>query len=57
MNLSAKNALTELHILPSDYDNQDYYRLNEILSAREIEDRPVNETAKTADEFLKQFGL
>lgn len=57
MNLSAQHALVDLHILPDDYDNQDYYRLQEIMGAREVEDRPMNMTAKTADEFLHGLGL
>lgn len=57
MNLSAQHALTDLHILPDDYDEQDYYRIQEIMSAREREDRPVETQAKTASDFLKQFGL
>ncbi|WP_311408378.1 hypothetical protein [Liquorilactobacillus uvarum] len=34
-----KQALTYLHILPSQYDNEDYYEMNEILSAKEEKDR------------------
>ncbi|MCM0598323.1 hypothetical protein [Periweissella fabalis] len=57
MNLSAQHALVDLHILPSDYDEQDYYRLQEVMGAREVEDRPMNMQAKSADEFLSNLGL
>lgn len=57
MNLSAQHALVDLHILPDDYDNQDYYRLQEIMGAREKEDRPMNNQAQSAGEFLKNLGL
>ncbi len=35
MNLAEKQALTELHILPSDYGEQDFYEMQEVLSASE----------------------
>lgn len=57
MNLSAQHALTDLHILPDEYDNQDYYRIQEIMVAREREDRPVETQVQNADDFLKKFGL
>lgn len=36
-----QSALTNLHMLPSQFEEEDYYRLNEVLSAQSREDRPM----------------
>lgn len=38
-------------ILPSDFDEQDYYRMAEIMNAKKKEDRPVSGRA-----FMEQLG-
>lgn len=38
----AKHALQYLHWTAKEYDEADYYRLNEILSAKEINERIVD---------------
>lgn len=40
-NLAEKQALTELHILPSDYGDEDFFEMQEILSTTE-EDKRVD---------------
>lgn len=42
MNLSGKTALQELHWSVQEYDDADYYRLREILNAKEPNDREVD---------------
>ncbi|MGK4017887.1 hypothetical protein AB0Y21_06410 [Weissella paramesenteroides] len=44
--------LTNLHILPSDFEDEDFYRLNEVLSAQSAEDRPM-----TGSQFMKMMGV
>ena len=44
--------LTNLHILPSDFEEEDFYRLNEVLSAQSAEDRPM-----TGSQFMKMMGV
>ncbi|MDD9138310.1 hypothetical protein H7198_05915 [Fructobacillus sp. CRL 2054] len=44
--------MSELHILPSDFDQQDYYRMAEIMNAKEKKDRPLSTGA-----FLRSMGL
>jgi len=36
-----QKILTELHIAPSQFEQEDYYRMNEVLSAQSSEERPV----------------
>lgn len=57
MDLNAQHALVDFHILPEDYENQDYYRLLEVMNAREREDRPLELQAVNADDFLARLGL
>jgi hypothetical protein len=45
-------VLTNLHILPSDFEDEDFYRLNEVLSAQSAEDRPM-----TGSQFMKMMGV
>jgi hypothetical protein len=40
--LAEKNALTNLHWTLEQYEDADYFRLNEVLSAKEEEDMPVD---------------
>lgn len=40
---NAQEALTNLHMNPDDFFNQDYFEFNEVLSARKPEDRPVSD--------------
>lgn len=42
LDLAEKQALTYLHILPSQYEEEDFYRMNEVLNAREEKDREVD---------------
>ncbi|MFT8557885.1 hypothetical protein [Liquorilactobacillus hordei] len=42
LDLAEKQALTYLHILPSQYEEEDYYRMNEVLNAKEEKDREVD---------------
>ncbi|MDF8374062.1 hypothetical protein G9401_00440 [Weissella paramesenteroides] len=44
--------LTNLHILPSDFEEEDFYRLNEVLSAQSADDRPM-----TGSQFMKMMGV
>jgi hypothetical protein len=37
-----KQALIFLHWNLDDYEEADYYRLNEVLSAKEEKDRPID---------------
>ncbi|WP_164848069.1 hypothetical protein [Lacticaseibacillus hulanensis] len=48
----AKSSLTQLHWTVDDFDKTDYYRLMQILGAREKEDRPIDPGA----EFLALHG-
>jgi hypothetical protein len=45
-------VLTNLHILPSDFEEEDFYRLNEVLSAQSADDRPM-----TGSQFMKMMGV
>lgn len=47
-----QQALTELHIMPDEFDNADYYRMNEVLSAKSPDKRQVDPEA-----WLKSLGL
>ena len=47
-----QQVMTQLHISPKDYEEQNYYRLNEVLSAMSPEERPM-----TGAGFLGQLGL
>lgn len=38
----AQNTLVNLHYTPEEFDEQDYYRLMEIMGARQQKDRPVD---------------
>lgn len=42
MDLMSKNVLLNLHILPDDYWEADYYNFNRALSAKEEKDRVVD---------------
>ncbi|KRL99746.1 hypothetical protein FD50_GL000065 [Liquorilactobacillus satsumensis DSM 16230 = JCM 12392] len=42
MDFAEKQSLEYLHILPSDYENEDYYRMNEIMNAKEEKERPID---------------
>ena len=44
--------LTELHIMPSQFEEEDFYRLNEVLSAL-----PAEERVKTGRDFLADLGI
>ncbi|MCK8617558.1 hypothetical protein LNP00_04165 [Fructobacillus sp. M158] len=41
-----------MHVLPSDFDEQDYYRMAEIMNAKKKEDRPLSTMA-----FLRSMGM
>lgn len=47
-----QKVLTELHIMPSAFEEEDFYRLNEVLSALSVEDRPM-----TGSQFMKSLGV
>lgn len=47
-----QNVLTNLHIMPSQFEEEDFYRLNEVLSAQEEKDRVVD-----GSDFLEQMGI
>lgn len=38
--------------MPSDFEEEDFYRLNEVLSARSQEERPM-----TGSQFMKSLGI
>lgn len=40
MDYTEQQALVNLHILPSDYEQQDFFRMNQVLLALAPEDRP-----------------
>ncbi|WP_180384829.1 hypothetical protein [Leuconostoc gasicomitatum] len=44
--------LENLHIMPSVFEEEDFYRLNEVLSALPAEDR-----VKTGRDFLSDLGI
>lgn len=44
--LMAKSAVTQLGWTVADFDTTDYYRLMQILGAREAKDRPVDPVAQ-----------
>lgn len=47
-----QQALLELHILPADYDEQDYYDLLDVLKARPKDKRPVDPM-----DWLQSLGI
>ncbi|KMY77157.1 hypothetical protein WZ79_08860 [Leuconostoc mesenteroides subsp. mesenteroides] len=47
-----QNVLTNLHILPSEFERENFYRLNEVLSAQSQEERPM-----TGSQFMKSLGI
>jgi len=47
-----QNVLKHLHILPSQFEEEDFYRLNEVLSAQSQEDRPM-----TGSQFMASLGI
>lgn len=47
-----QQALVDLHILPADFEDMDYYRTNEVLSANPRDKRAVDPEA-----WLKSLGL
>lgn len=38
--------------MPSEFEEEDFYRLNEVLSARSQEERPM-----TGSQFMKSLGV
>lgn len=44
--------LTELHILPGQFEEEDFYRLNEILSAL-----PPEERVQSGHDFMASLGI
>ena len=52
LDYNKQQALLELHILPADYDSQDYYDLLDVLKARPREDRPVDPL-----DWLQSLGI
>jgi len=44
--------MLNLHILPDDFERQDFYRMNEVLSAL-----PEEERVQTGADFLAQLGI
>lgn len=52
MDYNAKQALINLHVMPEDYDEADYFRMNEVLSALPRKDRIQDPEA-----MLKSLGL
>ncbi|WP_288528307.1 hypothetical protein [uncultured Secundilactobacillus sp.] len=51
MDYNAQQALINLHMTPEEYDEQNFYRFNAVLSARAEKDRPVTDPAA----FIKQL--
>lgn len=47
-----QQVMTNLHISPSDFEKENYYRMNEVLSALSPEERPM-----TGAGFLRQLNL
>jgi hypothetical protein len=47
-----RQVMVELHIMPDEFDQQEYYRMQEILSAKERKDRMMS-----PEELLASFGL
>ncbi|CAK1244504.1 unnamed protein product [Fructobacillus evanidus] len=47
-----QQVLQNLHILPSEFDEENYYRMAEIVSAQKKEDRPLSGNA-----FLRSIGI
>lgn len=52
MDYAAKEALINLHIMPKDYDEADYYRLNEVMAALPRKDR-----MQDPEELIKSLGI
>jgi len=47
-----QQVMTNLHISPSDFEKENYYRMNEVLSALSPEERPM-----TGSGFLHQMNM
>lgn len=47
-----QQVMTNLHISPSDFEKENYYRMNEVLSALSPEERPM-----TGSGFLRQMNM
>lgn len=47
-----QQAFYHLHITPSEYEKQPYYRMAEVLSAQSMDDRPLS-----GHDFMNQMGL
>ncbi|WP_333603646.1 hypothetical protein [Lactobacillus acetotolerans] len=49
---NAQQAFVQFHIPPDDFENLDYYRLNEIMAAKPRKKREVD-----PEQWLKGLGL
>lgn len=47
-----QKVLTELHILPGQFEEEDFYRLNEVLSAL-----PAEERVQSGHDFMASLGI
>ncbi|ANZ70376.1 hypothetical protein [Pediococcus claussenii] len=47
-----QQAFVQMGVLPEDYENQDYFRMTQVLTARSPDDRPEDPM-----EMLKRLGI
>lgn len=47
-----QQAMTQLHILPDDYERQDFFRMAEVMSALPEDERPIS-----GQQYLKSLGV
>lgn len=52
MDYTEQQALINLHILPAEYEAQDFFRMNEVLSAL-----PPEKRVKDPADLMKELGF
>ncbi|CAK1248895.1 MULTISPECIES: hypothetical protein [Fructobacillus] len=52
MAYNEQQAMVNLHVMPEEYEEQDYFLMMEVMNAKSKEDRPLSRNA-----FLKEIGI
>ena len=52
MAYNEQQAMINLHVMPEEYEEQDYFLMMEVMNAKSKEDRPLSGNA-----FLKEMGI
>lgn len=52
MAYSEQQAMINLHVMPEEYEQQDYFLMMEVMNAKSKEERPLSGNA-----FLKEMGI